>query len=219
VFRTITQTQRYFALTKRIMDTTTELTPLTATDYQLYFDIGIDYPEYNARMSDDLVNGKHKMNAQYVPLNMQRMNRLDKTVVLNPAATQALDAIKSPLKWLVISEHWCGDASQILPVLNAFAKASNGLIELRIVYRDENLNLIDHHLTRGGRSIPKLIQLDSAYNINATWGPRPAEAQALVIALKANPETAPTYGEQLHKWYAEDKTLAIQHEIANMLLA
>jgi hypothetical protein len=84
---------------------------------------------------------------------------------------------------------------------------------MKIVYRDQHLKLIDAHLTNGGRAIPKLIQLDSHFNITGLWGPRPNEAQKLVKALKSNPDTAAKYNEHLHKWYAENKQQAIQAEL------
>ena len=117
----------------------------------------------------------------------------------------------------MISEHWCGDASQNIPSFNKIAELSAGKIELRIVYRDENTELMDQHLTNSTRSIPKLIQLDEAYNVTGIWGSRPVEAQELIIKLKSNPLTADTYVNELHLWYARNKQIALQGEIVNLL--
>jgi hypothetical protein len=76
---------------------------------------------------------------------------------------------------------------------------------------------MDAHLTDGSRSIPKLIQLDSHLNITGIWGPRPSPAQALVKALRANPETARTYSNELHKWYAHDKNKSLEIEMLKLI--
>jgi hypothetical protein len=145
------------------------------------------------------------------------MKRIAKILQLTPEIRQAVADLKKQVNWLVISEHWCGDASQIVPVLGAIAALSEGKINLKIVYRDENLELIDAHLTGKGRSIPKLLQLDADFDLIDTWGPRPAEAQEIVMELKKNPETADKYAEIVHKWYADDRQKAIQEELTLFL--
>jgi hypothetical protein len=45
------------------------------------------------------------------------MNRLDKTMKLLPEVVSALQALQQEYIWIVISEGWCGDAAQLLPVL------------------------------------------------------------------------------------------------------
>ena len=62
-------------------------------------------------------------------------------------------------------------------------------------------------------AVPKIVQLDTGAQLLADWGPRPAEAQELVIALKSNPETASNYTEELHKWYAKDKQQSTVNEL------
>ena len=86
-----------------------------------------------------------------------------------------------------------------------------------IVFRDENPALTDAFLTNGTRSIPKLIVLNEEGELLGTWGPRPAAAQQLVIELKSNPATAPTYAEQLHLWYARNRCADLQQEIISLL--
>ena len=84
--------------------------------------------------SEDLLN--------YSALNETRMHRLDKTIVISDENITLLQSLKNNYIWLVLSEGWCGDAAQILPVLNKMALASSGKIELKIVLRDENEELI-----------------------------------------------------------------------------
>jgi hypothetical protein len=153
----------------------------------------------------------------YTKLNLHRMQRLNKTVVLTPDFIQALQEIKIPQTWYVLTEAWCGDAAQALPIF-ATAALNNPLIDLRLLLRDENPGLMDLYLTNGARSIPKLIALDQDFNELFQWGPRPAGAQLLLMAYKQNPSASyELFSEQIQRWYNLDKTLSIQKEILDLL--
>ncbi|MEI6411189.1 MAG: thioredoxin family protein [Bacteroidota bacterium] len=191
-------------------------TALNNQGYQTYFQKAIPYDVYLRNFESELA-GSDSPYAQYIPLNFQRSSRIAKTLKLSDDLKKALQLLDRQLNWLVISEHWCGDASQILPLINAIAEASEGKITLRIIYRDANPELMNAHLTNGSKSIPKLIQLDEQFNLLASWGPRPTEAQALVMRLKSDPETAKTYSEAVHTWYAHDKTASTQLELLKLL--
>jgi hypothetical protein len=84
------------------------------------------------------------------------------------------------------------------------------------VYRDSS-ELIDHHLTNGGKSIPKIVQLDEEFNFLKEWGPRPILAQQLIEELKSKETALPEVIEKIHKWYADDKTVSTQKEIEELL--
>jgi hypothetical protein len=155
--------------------------------------------------------------AQYLVINQQRVKRLTQRLSLEPETEMAALNAKPGTKWLILNEHWCGDGAQIVPVQAAIALASKGRIEARVLFRDQNLELMDQFLTNGGRSIPKTIQLDSEFRVTTSWGSRPAEAQELVMRVKADPERAHLYSEELHKWYAVDRQQAIQSELRMLL--
>ena len=155
---------------------------------------------------------------QYARLNVQRMQRLDKTTQLLPELQAALAQLPAHYVWLVITEGWCGDAAQIVPVLEAVAAASQGKITTRYVLRDENLDLMDRYLTNGGRSIPKLVVLHAdALTEAAAWGPRPAPAHELFNRLKQEEIPHEEFVTQLHGWYAKDRTLNTQRELLALL--
>ena len=155
---------------------------------------------------------------QYARLNVQRMQRLDKTTQLLPELQAALAQLPAHYVWLVITEGWCGDAAQIVPVLEAVAAASQGKITTRYVLRDEHLDLMDRYLTNGGRSIPKLGVLHAdALTEAAAWGPRPAPAQKLFNRLKQEEVPHQEFVTQLHSWYAKDRTLNTQRELLALL--
>jgi hypothetical protein len=155
---------------------------------------------------------------EFTELNVQRMHRLDKTVRLQPALAAAAAGLRENYFWLIISEGWCGDAAQLVPVFEAVAAASQGHISTRYVLRDEHPALIDQYLTDGGRAIPKLLVLNPETLAEITqWGPRPAPARALVQRLKAEGMPHDDFIRELHTWYTHDRTQATQNELLTLL--
>jgi len=200
------------------MITENSVASITNLEYKEYFENGISYAEYKEQMADDLATNSDIKIKEYISLNQHRMHRVEKTFAPSDTLTQEVQNLKNKTYWLVLTEHWCGDASQILPALHKIESLSAGKIEMKLVYRDQNLPLMDQYLTNNGRSIPKLIQFDSKFNVIGVWGPRPAIAQKLVATLKSNPATAANYANQLHLWYAKDKQKALEIEISELLL-
>ncbi|MDG1262959.1 MAG: thioredoxin family protein [Flavobacteriales bacterium] len=185
------------------------------------------YDEYftlmNTLVDEGKTTGENQNEAfvKYTFLNRHRMNRLNKTVKLREDLQQAVSSIDEPMTWLVLSEAWCGDAAQNLPVINQVAQL-NEHISLRVILRDENLSIMDELLTNGGRSIPKLVALNAENEVVFQWGPRPAPVQEMVNAYKAMPEPKKPYSEfteEVQKWYAVDKTATMQAEFLELLVA
>ena len=161
----------------------------------------------------------------YTKLNIFRMKRLDKTTRLTENTLAQIKKENRKITWLVITEAWCGDAAQVIPVLNKLAE-ENENIDLKLILRDENSEVMDQFLTNGTRSIPILIVLDSeTLEVLNSWGPRPTEVQKMVMDAKAdaqsNPEESKEIWEEVKKnsqlWYAKDKTKTIQDEIVGIL--
>ncbi|KAB7731514.1 thioredoxin family protein [Rudanella paleaurantiibacter] len=152
----------------------------------------------------------------YTKMNLARMSRLDKQTVIHPQLTEAVQAVAGRWTWLVLTESWCGDAAQALPVLRAIAGES---IPLRLLLRDENPALMDAFLTNGGRSIPKLICLDNASGeVLGSWGPRPAALQAAIVEWKAAGDlTFEHILENTQRWYNADRTESIQNELLTLV--
>lgn len=184
------------------------------------------YSEYRKLVSDLLRSEKSTGNEQspeltlYSGLNETRMNRLEKTMEIPEETVQKLKSLKNEYIWLVISEGWCGDAAQLLPVFNAMASGSEGKIELKIVLRDENEELMKLFLTNKKRAIPKLIVINrKTGGFLAHWGPRPKGASDLIDDYKkehgAIDETA---SSKLQMWYLHDKGESTQNEIIDMML-
>lgn len=156
--------------------------------------------------------------AYYTALNHQRMKRLDKSVVLNDALQAKVLSISRSLTWVVLTEAWCGDAAQALPVIQKLA-GLNSNIDLQLYLRDENPDLMDRHLTNNSRSIPKLIISNENGEELGKWGPRPAELQEIYDNWRHDPNKTP-YQEFLaviQKWYHKDRTQAVQQELELLL--
>ncbi len=154
----------------------------------------------------------------YIKMNDQRMKRLDKTLTVPEEIETFLKELKQPILWIVLSEGWCGDAAQALPVINKMAELSDA-IELKIVLRDENEALMNQFLTNGGKAIPKLLFVNpETFDVLADWGPRPKEAVQLMIDLKAKfGSITDEVKEELQKWYNTDKGISAQNEIVHIL--
>jgi hypothetical protein len=183
------------------------------------------YSEYRKLVSDLLLEGKSTGNEQsddlkhYSELNETRMNRLDKTMKITDENILKLKNLKSEYIWLVISEGWCGDAAQLLPIINKMA-IDSGKIELRIVLRDENDELMKLFLTNKKKSIPVVIVVDKETgSVLGKWGPRPKGATDLITDYKKEfgviDETAKT---NLQLWYLHDKGISTQNELVNLML-
>jgi hypothetical protein len=155
---------------------------------------------------------------EYAKLNVQRMKRIDTTVDIGDALRHAVQAVSRKQTWFVITEGWCGDAAQNVPML-AKAAALNPHITFRLILRDEHLDVMDRFLTNGTRSIPIMaIVSDETQDVLAVWGPRPASAQAIVAEVKKNPSsTKEEMLTALHGWYAKDRTASAQQELARTL--
>ena len=155
---------------------------------------------------------------EYTKLNMQRMKRLVKTTVLVEELREKLENLQKEMVWLVITEGWCGDAAQIVPVMAEIAKNSPK-IQLSFILRDEHPEKMDQYLTNGGRSIPKLVCLEAGtLKEFGSWGPRPAAAQEMIMEAKKNPDLSrDEFIHKVHKWYADNKTLDTQKELLEKL--
>jgi hypothetical protein len=181
------------------------------------------YPEY-MQLMEQLVLEKRTTGpkqseemAHYTKMNFQRMQRLNKTVVLNEDLASLITEVRDPQTWYILTEAWCGDAAQTLPVFAAMASI-NPLINLQLLLRDENADFMDLFLTNGARSIPKVIAVDGDYNELFNWGPRPAGAQQLLYDYKANPEKSyKVFSEEIQRWYITDKTQSVQAEMLSLL--
>ncbi len=86
---------------------------------------------------------------------------------------------RSPLQVMAIGEEWCPDVVQNLAMLARIGHDVPG-IELSILRRDENPELMDAYVTDGKRRIPVVVFFDSTFSEMARWAGRCASAQAWI---------------------------------------
>ncbi len=186
---------------------------------QRHLQNAMNYITYRKLIDTLLLEGKTTGSNQsaslteYAKLNVVRMKRVDKTIQILSDLQESIEAIDYEQTWVVITEGWCGDAAQSVPVFYALSKL-NAMVNLQLILRDENLELMDKYLTNGSRSIPKLIvarteNLEEIFN----WGPRPQPLQKIFYELRAKDMAYMEIAEQIHTWYFKDKTITIQQEL------
>lgn len=189
-----------------------------------HLDKSFGYETYRALLDNLLKDGKttgHNQSSEYVEygkVNVQRMKRLDKTLQLLPETMEFLSTLASNTHIVVITEGWCGDTAQFLPLLHKMEMAFPQL-QLHLILRDDNPEVMDNYLTNGSRSIPKLIALDENLNELFTWGPRPAPLQKMVKEALANGVSAAEKGILTQNWYNHDGAVTMQHELITLFSA
>ncbi|MBQ4913064.1 thioredoxin family protein [Maribacter sp. MMG018] len=187
-------------------------------------DKAMSYQEYRDLVQKLAVEGKSTgpeqtdALADYTQLNDRRMKRWDKTLKFNETVIEKIGSVDKKIVWLVLTESWCGDASPALPVMNKISEL-NANITLKIVLRDENLELMNQFLTRGSMSIPKLIMIDAQNNeVIGDWGPRSKNATDLVDSYKAaHGSLSKEFKQDLQVWYNKDKGQSIVEDLLGLL--
>ena len=184
---------------------------------------GMSYAEYSAENKVFAKEGKtsgpqKEAYVEYTKLGAARLKRWEKVYKPTAQTLEGIAALVQPgEQWLVFSETWCGDAAHNLPFIAKWAEFAG--VDLRVIYRDEHPDLMDEFLTNGGRSIPKLVRMDSDFQVKGTWGPRPAPLMVEYAKWRAQEEfdyKAWTLFAQ--DWYNKDKGASLEQDFREMLV-
>ncbi|HEV8670590.1 MAG TPA: thioredoxin family protein [Candidatus Limnocylindria bacterium] len=106
--------------------------------------------------------------------NQERFAQNESRVALDAETVRTLKSLPQRLRVLVLAEDWCGDVVANLPILGRLAKEIPTL-EVRIFYRDQNLDLMERWLNQGKyQSIPVFVFFDQDFRELAHWIERPA---------------------------------------------
>ena len=134
---------------------------------------------------------------------------------LTPEASARAAALDGVWHMLILNEDWCGDSLNILPYLARLEECCHN-IEMRILGRESNRDLMDAHLTGTSRSIPLAIVYDESFVERGWWGPRPGPLQAWVLAEGlALPK--PDRYRHIRTWYARDRGNTVVSEILSIM--
>lgn len=188
----------------------------------IFVNEGLSYSSYKELVTKRLENGQttgedsSEAMLHYSKMNLQRMKRVEKTIQLLPELEKELLALTDRYRLLIITEGWCGDAAQLVPVFQQIALQFPEKLELRLVLRDQHLELMDAHLTNGGRAIPVMLVINEKGEQIAKWGPRPAILQELLGGWKKEESDLFKVAEKLHHWYAKDQTRHTQEELSQV---
>jgi hypothetical protein len=183
---------------------------------------GLSYPAYRQHITEALAtqepDAKLAKMLPYYRENDARMNRIAPTITLLPELQAAAGQLTQRYIWAIITEGWCGDASETVPIIEAVAAASGGHLETRYFLRDANPDFIDQYLTNGGRAMPIAVVLHADSLTEAgVWGPRPTPLQAIHQDLKAREVPSKEITAQVHAWYEQDATRTTQQELLALM--
>lgn len=156
--------------------------------------------------------------AEYRKMNWQRTSRIFKTHTLGAAITEELLQITNKQNWIVITETWCGDSSQSLPIIAQMAE-KQPLITLKILLRDDNLEVMDYYAIEGKRSIPRVVGFSEDFSEELFfWGARPTKIQDEFQELLKTHSKSEAIA-QVHSLYAKDKGQSLEAEFVHLLSA
>lgn len=85
---------------------------------------------------------------------------------------------------LMLAENWCGDVHRNSPLIAHIAEAMPNC-DLRVFFRDQNLDLTDCFLNNGYRSIPVVVFFDKDWNEIGRWIERAHSASVKTAAIRA----------------------------------
>ena len=153
---------------------------------------------------------------EFTRLNLHRTDRILRTYKVSDDLVGLVSGIQIPQTWLVLTEPWCGDSAQCLPYITTLASLNDN-IDLRLILRDENLDIMDDFLTDGKRSIPRLVIFDADGHILTRWGPRPAAAQIIFNQAKEAGLAKAGILEKLHLFYGRNRGAALESELHDLL--
>ncbi len=184
----------------------------------------ISYAEYLQEWMSHLGRPLHGLDKRarryhyYRKYNWDRAERVANAYRVSNRLRSAIDCVEEPQWWFVFTEDWCADSAFAIPILER-AAALNPNISLRYLIRDENLNLIDRHLTNGGRSIPKLVGFGGNGEVLFEWGPRPHGVQAERDAMQQAGVAGPALSKAVVDAFEAGGWQQVDEELATVLQA
>ncbi|HKG90976.1 MAG TPA: thioredoxin family protein [Gemmatimonadaceae bacterium] len=175
-------------------------TTLHETDLKRRFAAAPTYAEYAA--------GAQK--------NLELWQSIYRLATVDADAVERVRALPGRWQLLVLSEDWCGDAFNTVPVLAKLADLAPNL-ELRVLGRDANPDLMDAHLSpTGARAIPVVMVLDEDFVERGWWGSRPGPLQAWVTGEGMRLPPGERY-PRVRQWYARDRGRTTVEEVVRLL--
>lgn len=183
---------------------------------------GLTFDQYVMHWQDQLgrpMKGMDKEARRYLyyrRYNMERARGVEAAYEMSKALKAAVDNIDAPQTWLVLTEDWCVDSAYSLPIISD-AASSNPNINMRILSRDDHLDIMDRYLTNGARSIPKLVVFDEVGRELMSWGPRPRILKEMRTAWASEGVAGAMISQRSIAWYEEGGWHHVDAELADVL--
>ena len=184
---------------------------------------GLHYDDYRddwkRQAEEDLPTGadpSERRMHHYLNYNWDRQADVHEAYTPSETLQSAVEAIDAPQLWTVLTEPWCGDSAFLLPVI-AEAAALSDQVTLRILLRDDNLDIMDQYLTGGSRSIPKLVAFSDDGEELFAWGPRPEGARRRFAALKEQYDDKTELIAELLEYYDDGGWQEADEELAGAI--
>ena len=143
------------------------------------FASGLSWKDYLAQMGDTRERTEHNY----------------KQAVLTDEDRQFFGKLNQVRYGLMLAENWCGDVHRNSPALARITEAMPHC-ELRVLFRDQNLDLTDAYLNNGYRSIPVMVFFDEQWNEIARWIERPHAATQKSVGIRAKTVDVLPAGQQ-----------------------
>ncbi len=185
---------------------------------------GLSYDDYRAHWreqkaaSPEGLDPDERKRLHYLQYNWDRQAHVHEEYTPSEALRDAVTSISEPQLWMVLTEPWCGDSAFLLPII-AEAAGLNDDVTLRILLRDDNLDVMDQYLTGGSRSIPKLVAFAEDGTERFTWGPRPEGARQRFAELSEEYDDKMAMIEEFIGYYEDGGWREADAELATAVQA
>ncbi|KMQ65549.1 hypothetical protein ACM46_06600 [Chryseobacterium angstadtii] len=178
--------------------------------FKAYWEKGISFNAYV-----DTIKQKKEFSEKHL-LSHQRIHHALENYGPSTDQQQHLQKKNFSGKILIIAEGWCGDCNQAIPVIHKSFGTQNSV---KILYRDENPDLMQQFLTNGNMAIPIVIFLNDQNRPVFHWGPRPKHGIEILSKHKNNNEnfSKELFLSELHAYYESNKGNDIIDEIISLL--
>jgi len=183
---------------------------------------GLTYADYRAQwreqkdQSAEGLDPDERKTLHYLNYNWERQAHVHDNYTPSDDLQEAANTIEAPQLWMVLTEPWCGDSAFLLPVIAEAAQLTDD-VTLRILLRDDNLDVMDQYLTDGSRSIPKMAAFSDDGEELFTWGPRPEGASQKFAALRAEYDDKMEMVKKLIAYYEDGAWREADAELAQAI--
>lgn len=148
--------------------------------------------------------------------NVELWKSIRARATVDDEAVHRVQSLDCAWHLLVLSEDWCSDSVSTVPVVDELASRVRNL-DLRILPRDRNPDLMNTHLSDGSlRAIPIVVLYDGDFAEVGWWGPRPAPLREWLTGAGQLLDRDTKLRER-RRWYARDHGRTAIAEIVAMI--